>query len=131
MAVGFVISSLQIGQHLLSSGNGTTFTPLGKASIPFSARGVGPCFGGGSSIAAFVFAESWRAKSEAYHHSRNLRKKIDVGRSSLSESRSFGRSTLDRKTGLRSFVRVILGGGRPGWWDWKLEAASCARWFFC
>lgn len=37
--------------------------------------------GGGSSSPSFAFRDSWRAKSEACHHSRNLRAKMDVGRS--------------------------------------------------
>ena len=35
--------------------------------------------GGGNSRPSFAFLESWRAKSDACHHSRNFRAKIDVG----------------------------------------------------
>jgi len=115
-----------MGQHLLSSGNPTTLTPFGKVFISFSAGGVGPCFGGGSSIAALVFAESCLAKSEAYHHSRNFRKKIEVGRRSLRESINLGRRTLERKVGLRREVRVMEG--RPGRREEALLASSWARW---
>lgn len=36
--------------------------------------------GGGRSIPSAAFFDSWRAKSEACHHSRNLRAKMEVGR---------------------------------------------------
>lgn len=76
-------------------------------------------------MAALVFAESCRAKSDAYHHSRNLRKKMEVGRRSLRESMSLGRRTLERKTGLRREVR--FRGGRPGCRVRAFEACSWAR----
>ena len=37
--------------------------------------------GGGSSRPSVAFLESWRAKSDACHHSKNLRANIEVGRS--------------------------------------------------
>lgn len=39
--------------------------------------------GGGSSSPSIALRESWRAKSDACHHSRNLRANIDVGRRNL------------------------------------------------
>ena len=36
--------------------------------------------GGGRSSPSAAFFESWRAKSEACHHSRNLRANMEVGR---------------------------------------------------
>lgn len=39
--------------------------------------------GGGSSRPSIALRESWRAKSEACHHSRNLRANMDVGRRNL------------------------------------------------
>lgn len=36
--------------------------------------------GGGKSSPSAAFFDSWRAKSEACHHSRNLSAKMEVGR---------------------------------------------------
>lgn len=46
--------------------------------------------GGGTSRPSAAFLESWRAKSDACHHSRNFKAKIDVGRSILRLERSRG-----------------------------------------
>lgn len=46
--------------------------------------------GGGMSSPSAAFLESWRAKSDACHHSRNFKAKIDVGRSILRLERSRG-----------------------------------------
>ena len=46
--------------------------------------------GGGKSRPSAAFLESWRAKSDACHHSRNFKAKIDVGRSILRLERSRG-----------------------------------------
>ncbi len=46
--------------------------------------------GGGISRPSAAFLESWRAKSDACHHSRNFKAKIDVGRSILRLERSRG-----------------------------------------
>ena len=46
--------------------------------------------GGGKSRPSAAFLESWRAKSDACHHSRNFRAKIDVGRRILRLERSRG-----------------------------------------
>ena len=46
--------------------------------------------GGGMSRPSAAFLESWRAKSDACHHSRNFKAKIDVGRSTLRLERSRG-----------------------------------------
>lgn len=43
--------------------------------------------GGERSSPSVTLRESWRAKSEAYHHSRNLRAKMEVGRRSLRAGR--------------------------------------------
>lgn len=80
--------------------------------------------GGGSSIAAAVLAESWRAKSEACHHSRNLRKKMDVGRRILRLSRRRGRIRRARVVGERRERGV--SGRAPGRAVGR-EAASNAR----
>jgi hypothetical protein len=97
--VGFVTSSRQIGQAPLSSGSATSFLPCLSGSSRYSSslsprplNGGGTTEGGGSSIEAEVFAANWRAKSDACHHSKNLRKNIDVGRRILSESKSRGRA---------------------------------------
>jgi hypothetical protein len=55
------------------------------------AEGLAPAMmGGGNSRPSWVFRESWRAKSELCHHSRNFNAKIDVGRRSLRLDRSWG-----------------------------------------
>ena len=46
--------------------------------------------GGGMSRPSAAFLESWLAKSDACHHSRNFKAKIDVGRSILRLERSRG-----------------------------------------
>ena len=46
--------------------------------------------GGGRSRPSAALRESWREKSEACHHSRNLRAKIEVGRRSLRLERRRG-----------------------------------------
>lgn len=46
--------------------------------------------GGGSSMFSAAFLDSWRAKSEACHHSRNLSAKILVGNRIFSELNSRG-----------------------------------------
>lgn len=82
--------------------------------------------GGGSSIDAAVLAESCLAKSDACHHSRNLRKNMEVGRRIFSESRTGGRTRRVRAVAERRDEGVSgeLGRGRVR------EAASNARCFF-
>ena len=46
--------------------------------------------GGGISRPSAAFLESWRAKSDACHHSRNFKAKIDVGRRILRLARRRG-----------------------------------------
>lgn len=46
--------------------------------------------GGGSSRPSAALRESWRAKSEACHHSRNFSAKMEVGRSTLRLERRRG-----------------------------------------
>ena len=46
--------------------------------------------GGGKSRPSLAFRESWRAKSEACHHSRNFSAKILVGSNSLRLDKSLG-----------------------------------------
>ncbi len=46
--------------------------------------------GGGKSSPSAAFRDSCRAKSEACHHSKNLRAKMDVGRRILREVRRRG-----------------------------------------
>ena len=106
-----MISLRQIGQILESSGSSTSLR-----SAPFRSSSVGggaACKGVESSIAPAAFDESWRAKSEAYHHSRNLRKNIDVGRRTLRESRSFGRMTLVKILG-ENIDQNDNAGSKPG-----------------
>ena len=71
----------------------------GNEAVAFSFSAVGnggglvgrpEITGGGKSRPSAAFLESWRAKSDACHHSRNLRAKIDVGRSVLRLERSRG-----------------------------------------
>lgn len=73
---------------------------------------------------AAVLADSCRAKSEACHHSRNLRKKMDVGRRILRLSRRRGRMRRARTVGERRDRDV--NGGAPGRAIGR-EAASNAR----
>lgn len=46
----------------------------------FEERSRPETMGGGSSRPSAALRESWRAKSEACHHSRNLRAKMEAGR---------------------------------------------------
>ena len=57
--------------------------------------------GGGSSRLSAAFLESCRAKSEACHHSRNLRAKIEVGRRMRREDRSLGPTVRANVLGLK------------------------------
>lgn len=83
--------------------------------------------GGGSSIDAAVLAESCLAKSDACHHSRNLRKNMEVGRRIFSESRIGGRTRRVRAVAERRDEGV--SGVEPGRGRVR-EAASKARYFF-
>jgi hypothetical protein len=57
--------------------------------------------GGGRSRPSVAFLESCLAKSEACHHSRNLRAKIEVGRRILRLDRSRGYTTVVKVRGLK------------------------------
>lgn len=57
--------------------------------------------GGGSSRPCAALRESCRAKSEACHHSRNLRAKMDVGRRILRLESKRGYTIVERVRGLR------------------------------
>lgn len=50
--------------------------------------------GGGRSRPSVALRESCLAKSEACHHSRNLSRKIDVGRASFNPEKTFGKIIL-------------------------------------
>lgn len=65
--------------------------------------------GGGSSRPSAAFRDSWRAKSDACHHSRNLRAKIEVGRRMRRLDRSLGRRTV---VNVRGFQMLLLWPGR-------------------
>lgn len=61
-------------------------------------RGSPEIIGGGSSSPSAALRESCRAKSEACHHSRNLRAKMEVGRRIL---------RLERRRGIMRAVMVL------------------------
>src|ERR1700753_1184942 len=72
--------------------------------------------GGGNSNPSAALRDSCRAKSDACHHSRNLRAKIDVGSSILSEDASFGPATwvnvrLLKKELLWPGLAAVVGRG--------------------
>lgn len=72
--------------------------------------------GGGNSSPSAALRESCRAKSDACHHSRNLRAKIDVGSNILSEDASFGPATcvnvrLLKKELLWPGLAAVVGRG--------------------
>lgn len=91
-------------------------------------EGVGPeMMGAGRSRPSVALRESWRAKSEACHHSRNFRAKIEVGRRRLREVRRRGYTACVNVRGLKM---EFAWPGRAGS---DLEGCSCgaaamARW---
>ena len=112
-AVGVVIGATQMGQRFEVGGLGTVRMGRrvmedigGLVGCGFSIDPV--CFeegcveedgregsmGGGRSIFSAAFLDSCLAKSEACHHSRNLRAKMLVGRSMRSELSSLGCTLL-------------------------------------
>lgn len=68
--------------------------------------------GGGSSRPSAAFLESWRAKSEACHHSRNLRANMEVGRRILRLDKSRGVIVEARTKGLKR--EFVWPGRAPG-----------------
>ena len=60
--------------------------------------------GGGRSRPSAAFRDSCRAKSDACHHSRNLRAKIDVGRRILRLESNRGPIVIARVRGLKREV---------------------------
>ena len=76
--------------------------------------------GGGRSKPSVAFLDNCRAKSEACHHSRNFRAKIEVGRSSFKLERRRGYTSVAKLLGLkmldpwpgraRGFVGLGVGG---------------------
>lgn len=66
--------------------------------------------GGGRSSPSAALRESWRAKSEACHHSRNLSAKMEVGRRILRLERRRGRIVVANVRGLK----MLEVCGRPG-----------------
>lgn len=57
--------------------------------------------GGGRSRPSAALRESWRAKSEACHHSRNFSAKMEVGRRILRLARRRGRMAVAKVRGLK------------------------------
>lgn len=96
-------------------------------SLPTSGVGAGKpeTVGGGSSRPSAAFRESWRAKSLACHHSRNLSAKIDVGSRIFRLDRSLGYTVRVSVLGLSS---VVGAGGAPGLGAGGLDANSKAWW---
>ena len=68
--------------------------------------------GAGRSRASVALRASWREKSLACHHSRNLSAKIDAGRRSFKERRNCGYKTwgLSQFRPGRPASPVVLGG---------------------
>ena len=60
--------------------------------------------GGGRLRFSVAFRESCRAKSDACHHSRNLRAKMDVGRRRLRLERRRGMIAAEKVLGLKILV---------------------------
>jgi len=78
------------------------FLSLPEGSLIFTPKRDNPeTIGGGNSKPSEAFLESWRAKSEACHHSRNLRKNMLVGSSTFKLLSSLGYSTAARYRGLK------------------------------
>src|SRR5579862_6176210 len=111
MAAGFVISFWQMAQILESFGSSTSLLLASLRS--FSAGGGAGTEGRDSSIAAVVLDDNCLAKSDAYHHSRNFKKNIDVGRRTLRESKIFGKTTLEKTLG-ENIVQKLRIGANPG-----------------
>lgn len=78
--------------------------------------------GGGRSRPSAAFLESCRAKSEACHHSKNLRAKRDVGRRTLRLERSRGKMILANTVGLN--MLDVCPGLAP---RWVVEEPSVAK----
>ena len=68
--------------------------------------------GGGRWRPSAAFLESWRAKSEACHHSRNFKAKMDVGKSILRLARRRGYTTDAKVLGLK--ILDAWPGRAPG-----------------
>ena len=75
------------------------FEPEVRLSAFFAGRPE--IIGGGRSRPSAAFRDSWRAKSEACHHSRNLSAKILVGSSTLRPDNSLGYIVPDNVAILR------------------------------
>ena len=83
-----------------SIGLGVVFSPTISFSVVFVSfvdalfvdveGGKDGRIGGGSSMFSAAFRDSWRAKSDACHHSRNLSAKMEVGSRILRLLRSRG-----------------------------------------
>lgn len=80
-------------------------------SICFAVGGNEGRMGGGRSMFSAAFLDNWRAKSDACHHSRNLRANMLVGKRILRELNSRGCTVRARFRGEKSEPR---SPGRAG-----------------
>src|SRR5690242_20457360 len=81
--------------------------------------------GGGSSMFSAALRDSWRAKSEACHHSRNLRAKMEVGRRIF---RLLSRRGWTARARLRGLNMLPPSPGRAGPRGLGAVRASMAAW---
>jgi len=80
--------------------------------VAFVEAGSPEMIGGGSSKPSFAFLDICRAKSDACHHSRNLRAKIDVGSRIFRLDSSRGYTVCVIVLGLK--MEVVWPGRAPG-----------------
>lgn len=80
------------------------FSDLLFARLTEDGGGRPVTIGGGNSSPSAAFRESCRAKSEACHHSRNLRANMEVGRRMLREESNRGPTTWVIVLGLNMLV---------------------------
>ena len=90
VAMGGVIVGLR---DLGFSGSDVLEASCSATALEFSGGGSPVITGGGSSRPSFAFRDSWRAKSDACHHSKNLSANIDVGNRIFSDVASRGPMT--------------------------------------
>lgn len=103
------------------------FSLPGRGAV--DSGGDGPDItGGGNSRPSEALRVSWRAKSLACHHSRNLRAKIEVGRRIFRLERSVGYTLCDRVRGLNILAGAGGAPGRVGGGGGGLDARSMALW---
>ena len=85
---------------------------LGGNGLDLDGAGSPDIMGGGRSSPSAAFRESCLAKSEACHHSRNLRAKMEVGRRILRLDKRRGRMVVAMVRGLK--ILLFWPGRAPG-----------------